>query len=257
MTAGGITPGTGKFSWKQSNVPAKLARKRAAKGGEELEAAAAPNAPTPTAQGASEAPGWVGTGASNVPPATPPSPTISAASSSGQGTKTGSASGAASNGSSFPSLAPSVRKIEPRPRVVPRPAIAPALEPGEIPEEELEAEPSPRRSRRRRSEESLTGETSGGAGERRRGRPSPSSSRSDVGGGMGSHQCETCGKVYKHRNCLTKHGWEHHESWALTKKWCQTKHQQVQMLEAAQVLVEMTKISVEGRRIAMDPSPSK
>lgn len=51
------------------------------------------------------------------------------------------------------------------------------------------------------------------------------------------HQCEQCGKVYKHKNCLTKHGWEHHESWTMTKKWCQTKHQQVQMLEAAHVLV--------------------
>lgn len=54
------------------------------------------------------------------------------------------------------------------------------------------------------------------------------------------HQCSVCGKMYKHRNCLTKHAWEHHESWALTKKWCQTKHQQVQMLEAAQVLTELT-----------------
>lgn len=54
------------------------------------------------------------------------------------------------------------------------------------------------------------------------------------------HQCDRCGKVYKHRNCLLKHAWEHHESWTLTKRWCQTKHQQVQMLEAAHVLVEMT-----------------
>jgi hypothetical protein len=53
------------------------------------------------------------------------------------------------------------------------------------------------------------------------------------------HQCEQCGKIYKHRNCLSKHRWEHHESWELTKKACQTKHQQVQMLEAAQVLLEM------------------
>ena len=52
-------------------------------------------------------------------------------------------------------------------------------------------------------------------------------------------QCEICGKVYKHRNCLSKHMWEHHESWEHTKKSCQTKHQQVQLLEAAQVLSEM------------------
>ena len=52
-------------------------------------------------------------------------------------------------------------------------------------------------------------------------------------------QCEICGKVYKHRNCLSKHMWEHHESWEHTKKSCQTKHQQVQLLEAAQVLSEI------------------
>lgn len=52
-------------------------------------------------------------------------------------------------------------------------------------------------------------------------------------------QCDICGKVYKHRNCLSKHMWEHHESWEHTKKVCQTKHQQVQLLEAAQVLTEI------------------
>jgi hypothetical protein len=52
-------------------------------------------------------------------------------------------------------------------------------------------------------------------------------------------QCGICGKVYKHRNCLSKHMWEHHESWEHTKKSCQTKHQQVQLLEAAQVLSEI------------------
>lgn len=53
------------------------------------------------------------------------------------------------------------------------------------------------------------------------------------------HQCEQCGKVYKHRNCLAKHRWEHHESWESTRKLCATKHQQVQLLEAAQILSEM------------------
>lgn len=63
------------------------------------------------------------------------------------------------------------------------------------------------------------------------------------------HQCMRCGKVYKHKNCLSKHGWEHHESWDLTKKWCQTKHQQVQMLEAAQMLVEMMVPEATGRKM--------
>lgn len=52
-------------------------------------------------------------------------------------------------------------------------------------------------------------------------------------------QCGVCGKSYKHRNCLSKHMWEHHDSWEHTKKVCQTKHQQVQLLEAAQVLSEI------------------
>lgn len=59
-------------------------------------------------------------------------------------------------------------------------------------------------------------------------------------------QCEICGKVYKHRNCLSKHMWEHHESWEHTKKSCQTKHQQVQLLEAAQVLSEIVSGVVKG-----------
>lgn len=53
-----------------------------------------------------------------------------------------------------------------------------------------------------------------------------------------SLKCWQCGKVYKHKNCLIKHYWEHHESWESTKHLCQTKHQQVQLLEAAQVLVD-------------------
>ena len=61
------------------------------------------------------------------------------------------------------------------------------------------------------------------------------------------YQCEQCGKVYKHRNCLSKHRWEHHESWEVTKRICSTKHQQVQLLEAAQVLIEL-QIMREQRR---------
>lgn len=57
------------------------------------------------------------------------------------------------------------------------------------------------------------------------------------------HSCTSCGKVYKHRNCLTKHRWEHHAAWEETKRFCQTKHQQVQVLEAAQMLAELTERS--------------
>lgn len=54
------------------------------------------------------------------------------------------------------------------------------------------------------------------------------------------HACDQCGKVYKHRSCLVKHRWEHHSAWEETKRCCTTKHQQVQMLEAAQLLAELT-----------------
>lgn len=60
-------------------------------------------------------------------------------------------------------------------------------------------------------------------------------------------QCDICGKLYKHRNCLSKHMWEHHESWEHTRKVCQTKHQQVQLLEAAQVLTEIISGVVRNR----------
>ncbi|CAO3662253.1 unnamed protein product [Umbelopsis vinacea] len=54
-----------------------------------------------------------------------------------------------------------------------------------------------------------------------------------------SHRCDECGKVYKHANCLYKHRWEHSEQWAMTSKLNITKHQQVQLLEAAAILVNM------------------
>ncbi|KAK4224148.1 hypothetical protein QBC38DRAFT_26115 [Podospora fimiseda] len=52
-------------------------------------------------------------------------------------------------------------------------------------------------------------------------------------------KCETCGKGYKHSSCLTKHLWEHTPEWNYTSKLLISKHQQVQLLEAASVLVQM------------------
>ncbi|KAF5027241.1 hypothetical protein F66182_657 [Fusarium sp. NRRL 66182] len=65
-------------------------------------------------------------------------------------------------------------------------------------------------------------------------------------------RCDKCGKGYKHSSCLTKHllvplplicfqqsRWEHTPEWALTSKLLISKHQQVQLLEAASVLVTM------------------
>lgn len=55
----------------------------------------------------------------------------------------------------------------------------------------------------------------------------------------GQYRCNECGKSYKHPNCLQKHKWEHSEEWELTKNFPLTKHQQVQMLEAAAILINM------------------
>ncbi|ODA80109.1 hypothetical protein RJ55_03067 [Drechmeria coniospora] len=52
-------------------------------------------------------------------------------------------------------------------------------------------------------------------------------------------RCEKCGKGYKHSSCLTKHLWEHTPEWSYTSKLLISKHQQVQLLEAASVLVAM------------------
>ncbi|OZJ05039.1 hypothetical protein BZG36_02135 [Bifiguratus adelaidae] len=55
-----------------------------------------------------------------------------------------------------------------------------------------------------------------------------------------SYSCDVCGKQYKHRNCLVKHNWEHHECWETCLRFNLSKHQQVQMMEAAQILVEIS-----------------
>lgn len=52
-------------------------------------------------------------------------------------------------------------------------------------------------------------------------------------------RCEACGKAYKHISSLAKHLWEHTPEWTMTKKLLISKHQQVQLLEAASILVGM------------------
>lgn len=59
-------------------------------------------------------------------------------------------------------------------------------------------------------------------------------------------RCERCGKGYKHGSCLSKHMWEHDPAWAVTSKLLISKHQQVQLLEAATVLVNMNQDAVPG-----------
>ncbi|PWN25970.1 hypothetical protein BDZ90DRAFT_222550, partial [Jaminaea rosea] len=66
------------------------------------------------------------------------------------------------------------------------------------------------------------------------------------GGGSGRngkelpiHRCESCNKVYRHPSCLVKHRWEHTVYWKEASKFLMSKHQQVQLLEAAAILVNM------------------
>ncbi|KAJ2020597.1 hypothetical protein GGI14_000745 [Coemansia sp. S680] len=66
--------------------------------------------------------------------------------------------------------------------------------------------------------------------------------RSSSSPGRMSCVCGVCGKRYKHRSCLHKHLWEHHDAWETCLKYNLTKHQQVQMMEAAQVLVDMMSV---------------
>lgn len=52
-------------------------------------------------------------------------------------------------------------------------------------------------------------------------------------------RCEACGKGYKHISSLAKHLWEHTPEWRVTRRLLMLKHQQVQLLEAASILVGM------------------
>ncbi|KAF1816748.1 hypothetical protein P152DRAFT_464202 [Eremomyces bilateralis CBS 781.70] len=69
-------------------------------------------------------------------------------------------------------------------------------------------------------------------------------------------RCETCGKGYKHSSCLTKHLWEHTPEWSYTSKLLISKHQQVQLLEAASVLVNMNQDGPESSHSSDSPAAS-
>ncbi|KAK4511085.1 ubiquitin C-terminal hydrolase Ubp14 [Mucor velutinosus] len=80
------------------------------------------------------------------------------------------------------------------------------------------------------------------------GRRKSSASRGLSESFSGQYRCTDCGKSYKHPNCLQKHRWEHSEEWELTKKLPLTKHQQVQMLEAAAILIGMDRIRSDVKK---------
>ncbi|KAJ9155085.1 Tat pathway signal sequence [Pleurostoma richardsiae] len=67
-------------------------------------------------------------------------------------------------------------------------------------------------------------------------------------------RCDKCGKGYKHSSCLTKHLWEHTPEWSYTSKLLISKHQQVQLLEAASVLVSM---NVKDDNIVTPPDSAR
>ncbi|KAL5366401.1 hypothetical protein BJX96DRAFT_169894 [Aspergillus floccosus] len=68
-------------------------------------------------------------------------------------------------------------------------------------------------------------------------------------------RCDRCGKGYKHGSCLSKHMWEHDPAWAITSKLLISKHQQVQLLEAASVLVNMNQDGPEADSEVSSASP--
>ncbi|KAF2125926.1 hypothetical protein P153DRAFT_360227 [Dothidotthia symphoricarpi CBS 119687] len=103
------------------------------------------------------------------------------------------------------------------------------------------------------------------AGAKSRTRRASEGSRLAKGDGSGSSskrtsgsdlRCEKCGKGYKHSSCLTKHLWEHTPEWQYTSKLLISKHQQVQLLEAASVLVAMNKESDAGDSDHSSASPA-
>ncbi|KAL7409155.1 hypothetical protein BDY24DRAFT_419125 [Mrakia frigida] len=52
-------------------------------------------------------------------------------------------------------------------------------------------------------------------------------------------RCESCSKIYRHPSCLVKHRWQHSPHWQESSKLLLSKHQQVQVLEAATILVHL------------------
>ncbi|KZV68372.1 hypothetical protein PENSPDRAFT_687252 [Peniophora sp. CONT] len=66
--------------------------------------------------------------------------------------------------------------------------------------------------------------------------------------------CESCSKVYRHPSCLIKHRWEHTPQWREASKLMLSKHQQVQLMEAAAILSNLSPASTGGQSLPEDRS---
>lgn len=67
-------------------------------------------------------------------------------------------------------------------------------------------------------------------------------------------KCESCAKVYRHPSCLVKHRWEHSPHWHEASKFLLSKHQQVQLLEAAAILSHLSPATAGGTSLPEDRS---
>ncbi|GBE84278.1 hypothetical protein BKA93DRAFT_802345 [Sparassis latifolia] len=67
-------------------------------------------------------------------------------------------------------------------------------------------------------------------------------------------KCESCSKVYRHPSCLIKHRWEHSPHWREASKFLLSKHQQVQLLEAAAILSHLSPSARGGTSLPEDRS---
>lgn len=81
----------------------------------------------------------------------------------------------------------------------------------------------------------------------------PSNGRTGKKRGV-DHKCETCSKIYRHPSCLIKHRWEHTPHWREASKFVLSKHQQVQLLEAAAILSHMSPSATGGKSLPEDRS---
>ncbi|TRM58480.1 hypothetical protein BD626DRAFT_511216 [Schizophyllum amplum] len=68
------------------------------------------------------------------------------------------------------------------------------------------------------------------------------------------YKCESCSKVYRHPSCLIKHRWEHTPHWREASKYVLSKHQQVQLLEAAAILSHISPAAQGGASLPEDRS---